>query len=130
MKARKTRRKSDLTGEYDHSAAETARVCVLDSSHLEVQVCEDRQLRDELLRLYAETLVALAPAISGAPGQARQQAAHRLKGASLAIGAFALARLCEGLEKEPDSADLGLARRDAAQVIEATRLRVSELLGP
>jgi HPt (histidine-containing phosphotransfer) domain-containing protein len=99
---------------------------VLDTAHLEKQVFGDGKLRDELLRLFAGRLIALAPAVCGAPGRERREAAHTLKGASLVVGAFALARVCENVEKGNSEA----ARHDAALMIETTRRRVGELLRP
>jgi HPt (histidine-containing phosphotransfer) domain-containing protein len=99
---------------------------VLDILHLEHQVLGDTQLRDELLQLFASQLMELAPRVCGAPGQARSEAAHRLKGAALAVGAFALARVCGELEGE--GADE--AGHEVALVIESTRRRVGELLRP
>ena len=111
---------------------------VLDIVYLERQVLGDAELRDELLRLYAGQLVALGPLICAEPGPARSTAAHTLKGASLAIGALALAHLCEDLEyqdrehlqlEQAPGGDGGEAgRREAALLIEATRRRVAELL--
>ena len=118
---------------------------VLDIVYLERQVLGDAELRDELLRLYAGQLVALGPLICAEPGPARSTAAHTLKGASLAIGALALAHLCQNLERQDgehqdrehlqpaqapgrDGGEAG--RRDAALLIEATRRRVVELLRP
>ncbi len=118
---------------------------LLDTSHLDAQVCGDPQLREELLRLYAQSLVALAPALADTAGLDRRDAAHKLKGASLAIGAFTLARLCEDLEQEagpdvhgklprrgenrPKGSSGEALTRDVARVIEATRRRIEELLG-
>ena len=121
---------------------------VLDIVYLERQVLGDAELRDELLRLYAGQLVALGPLICAEPGPARSTAAHTLKGASLAIGALALAHLCQNLEHQDrehqdrehqdrehlqpaqapgrDGGEAG--RREAALLIEATRRRVAELL--
>ena len=118
---------------------------VLDIVYLERQVLGDAELRDELLRLYAGQLVALGPLICAEPGPARSTAAHTLKGASLAIGALALAHLCQNLEHQDrehqdrehlqpaqapgrDGGEAG--RREAALLIEATRRRVVELLRP
>jgi HPt (histidine-containing phosphotransfer) domain-containing protein len=145
MKAGKISQNRGPSGKSSRPAAEVAQASALDTSHLDAQVCGDLQLREELLRLYAETLIALAPALAGVPGRARQEAAHKLKGASLAIGAFDLARLCEGLEgevgasAEPGVARLGTMRRgplrpesmgpEVMLAIEATRRRVMELLG-
>lgn len=110
----------------EQQRAVTSPLSVLDALHLERQVCGDRQLREELLRLYAGRLVALAPAVRAAPGPERREAAHTLKGASLAIGAFALASLCDRLENH-EGED---ARQETALMIEATRRRVAELLRP
>ena len=121
---------------------------VLDIVYLERQVLGDAELRDALLRLYAGQLVALGPLICAEPGPARSTAAHTLKGASLAIGALALAHLCQNLEHQDrehqdrehqdrehlqpaqapgrDGGEAG--RREAALLIEATRRRVAELL--
>jgi HPt (histidine-containing phosphotransfer) domain-containing protein len=141
MITRKIGQNRGLSGEGRHSVAGVAQASALDTSHLDAQVCGDPQLREELLRLYAETLVALAPVLAGAPGRARREAAHKLKGASLAIGAFGLARLCEGLEKEAgaEQARRGMTRREPSSreplrrevtlAIKATRRRVMELLG-
>jgi HPt (histidine-containing phosphotransfer) domain-containing protein len=97
---------------------------ILDISHLERQVQDDGELRDELLRLYAGRLEMLGPKLHQADGQELREAAHALKGASLAIGAFALAEFCGRLDigEETDGQEL-------ARVIEATRLRVGELIG-
>jgi HPt (histidine-containing phosphotransfer) domain-containing protein len=143
MITRKIGQNRGLPGEGRHSVAEVAQASALDTSHLDAQVCGDPQLREELLRLYAETLAALAPVLAGAPGRARQEAAHKLKGASLAIGAFGLARLCEGLEKEAgaeqelscrgkmrrEPSNREPLRREVTLAIEATRRRIMELLG-
>jgi hypothetical protein len=96
---------------------------ILDAAHLEAQVVGDHGLRLELLRLYAGRLIALAPAVCGAPCPQRREAAHALKGASLAIGAFALADICGAIE----SGDEG-ARAEAALAIEMTRRRVEDML--
>lgn len=145
MRVRKIGRNSGPSEESARYAPEAARASVLDTSHLDAQVCGDPQLREELLRLYAESLVALAPALHGRAGRVRREAAHKLKGASLAIGAFALARLCGDLEQEalpgldeklprrggtrPKPSSGEPLRRDVAQAIEATRRRIDELLG-
>ena len=123
------------------SAPEATPRPLLDTSYLEAQVCGDPQLAQELLRLYAESLIELAPVVRGEPGRARCEAAHKLKGASLAVGAFALARLCEHLEKEVAAgaaslpSDLEVAcpeplHGEVALALEATQRRITELLEP
>ncbi|MBW0002819.1 MAG: Hpt domain-containing protein [Hyphomicrobiales bacterium] len=123
--------------------AENVSGLVLDTSHLDAQVGDDTKLREELLRLYAESLEALATALRGEPSRARKEAAHKLKGASLAVGAFPLALLCEQVENEacagpargagrpsgrPSQRSCDPLGRDLAGTIEATRRRVGELL--
>jgi HPt (histidine-containing phosphotransfer) domain-containing protein len=132
---------SRLAAMLEQQGAAAPPPSVLDALHLERQVFGDRQLREELLRLYAGRLLALAPAVCAAPGPERREAAHTLKGASLAIGAFALASLCDRLENhEGEGARQENAREDGARqedtlketalMIEATRRRVAELLRP
>src|SRR5882757_6618598 len=71
-------------------ASEASPPAVFDVDHLERQVVGDRQLREDLLRLYSGRLIALGPAVCGTASPGRREAAHALRGASLAIGAFAL----------------------------------------
>ena len=139
MKARKNRRNYGHFGRSRRVVAENVSGLVLDTSHLDAQVGDDTKLREELLRLYAESLEALATALRGEPSRARKEAAHKLKGASLAVGAFPLALLCEQVENEacagpvrgagrPSQRSCDPLGRDIARAIEATRRRVGELL--
>jgi len=156
MKPAKNRQNPAFPEGWSPPAAETKSWALLDSSYLDSQVYGDPQLAEELLRLYAESLTELAPAVCGKSGQTRREAAHKLKGASLAVGAFALARLCEHveteileteileteiLETEIPSRPSGIASDDAAPqapplsrevalALEATKKKVMELLGP
>ena len=146
MKPAKNRQNPAFPEGWSPPAAETKSWALLDSSYLDSQVYGDAQLAEELLRLYAESLAELAPAVCGKSGQTRREAAHKLKGASLAVGAFALARLCEHveteiLETEIPSRPSGIAWDDAAPqapplsrevalALEATKKKVMELLGP
>ncbi|MBV9052165.1 MAG: Hpt domain-containing protein [Hyphomicrobiales bacterium] len=151
MKPAKNRQNPAFPEGWSPPAAETKSWALLDSSYLDSQVYGDAQLAEELLRLYAESLAELAPAVCGKSGQTRREAAHKLKGASLAVGAFALARLCEHveteileteiLETEIPSRPSGIASDDAAPqapplsrevalALEATKKKVMELLGP
>jgi HPt (histidine-containing phosphotransfer) domain-containing protein len=101
---------------------------ILDIQYLERQVQGDAELRDELLRLYIAQLETLEPKIRAAPGRERREAAHALKGASLAIGALALAQSCGRLDADQvqEAGDGG----ELARVFSATRLRIGELLQP
>jgi HPt (histidine-containing phosphotransfer) domain-containing protein len=111
----------DSAGGDASTASQTA---VLDLQHLDRQVQGDEPLRHELLQLFAERLAAMAPLVCGPPSRQRREAAHTLKGASLAIGAFALARACEGVEKNGG----GEIREKVARLIGETQRRVLELL--
>jgi len=108
----------------DGDMRERREPALLDASHLDRQVLGDSGLRAELLHLYATRLEQLQAKLGVAHGSERREAAHALKGASLAVGAFALARLCEGIEcSEPEDA-VAFER-----VLAATRVRVAALLG-
>lgn len=63
---------------------------VLDPAHLARQTVDDRELARELLALLDEQCGRLLPVIAGS-GPARADAAHTLKGAALAVGAWRLA---------------------------------------
>jgi hypothetical protein len=118
-------------GRSDDGDAESGRgarrmPAILDVEYLERQVHGDRELRDELLRLYMTQLETLEPIVRAAPGRGRREAAHALKGASLALGAFALAQLCDRLDADQvhETGD----GPELARVLSATRLRIGELL--
>jgi HPt (histidine-containing phosphotransfer) domain-containing protein len=111
----------DSAGGDASAASQTA---VLDLEHLDCQVQGDEPLRHELLRLFAEQLAAMAPLVCGPPSRQRREAAHTLKGASLAIGAFALARACEGVERNGGEEIGG----KVALLIGETQRRLLELL--
>lgn len=113
------------TDSENRSASAATRPAILDLRHLERQVRGDALLRDELLRLYAGRLVALAPVVCGPSVQERREAAHALRGASLAIGAFALADACQGIETDGGEQ----ACQKAALLIEGTQRRIETLLG-
>jgi hypothetical protein len=100
---------------------------ILDTRHLERQVHGDAGLRDELLHLYAAQLEALGPKIETATGGDLREIAHALKGASLAVGAFALAELCGGLDVPEGQATR--TPRDLARILAATRDEVGQILG-
>lgn len=77
---------------------------VLDLPHLERQTFGDRSLEREVLALFDGQCVRLVPAIlrGGAPSGAAD-AAHTLKGAARAVGAWRVATLCETLEDALDA---------------------------
>jgi HPt (histidine-containing phosphotransfer) domain-containing protein len=71
---------------------------VLNHAFLERQCFGDAALRADLLALYREQLESLSSMIADAEGEALQKLAHRLKGASLAIGADDIAHLADDIE--------------------------------
>lgn len=77
----------------------------VDFGHLESYAAGDASLIEEVLGLFREQaslwLRLLDPA---APSEGWRDAAHTLKGASLGVGAFALASACEAAETRADAA--------------------------
>ena len=111
----------DSVGSDGSAASQTT---VLDPEYLDRQVQGDEPLRHELLRLFAERLTAMAPLVCGPPSPQRCAAAHTLKGACLAIGAFALAYACDGVERNGGQ-EIG---ERVGRLIAETQRRVLELL--
>jgi HPt (histidine-containing phosphotransfer) domain-containing protein len=105
-------------------ASAVSQTVVLDLQHLDRQVQGDEPLRREVLRLFAERLAAIAPLVRGPPSSQRREAAHTLKGASLAIGAFALACACEDVERNCGEQ----LQERLALLIGETQRRVLEML--
>jgi HPt (histidine-containing phosphotransfer) domain-containing protein len=76
---------------------------LLDISHLARQTFGDRTLEREVLALFEQQCVRLLPIIVG-QGETigRADAAHTLKGAARAVGAWRLASLAETFERALD----------------------------
>jgi HPt (histidine-containing phosphotransfer) domain-containing protein len=73
---------------------------ILDAAHLARQTFGDRALEREVLSLFEEQCGRLFPILAepgGAPGRA--DAAHTLKGAARAVGAWRVAERAEALEE-------------------------------
>jgi HPt (histidine-containing phosphotransfer) domain-containing protein len=101
---------------------------VLDPIHLARQTFDDRDLGRDLLRLLDEQCGRLLPAIANAgPARARADAAHTLKGAARAVGAWRLAAAADRFEAALDGgngldgrlADLDAAIREFRQAARA-----------
>jgi HPt (histidine-containing phosphotransfer) domain-containing protein len=76
----------------------------IDLQHFEAATFGDRELQREVLELFEGQAVKLLETIRKAPGKARAEAAHALKGAARGIGAFAVADAAEKIEQgEPDA---------------------------
>ena len=73
---------------------------VLDCAHLRRQSSGDLDLERDLLRLLEGQCRRLAPVLAGgAPSRERADAAHTLKGAARAVGAWALADVAAEVEE-------------------------------
>lgn len=76
---------------------------VLDGEHLSRQTFGDRDLERELLALFEQQCLRLLPILAGADRPVeRGDAAHALKGAAGAVGAFRIAGLAAALERALD----------------------------
>jgi HPt (histidine-containing phosphotransfer) domain-containing protein len=71
---------------------------VLDIRFLDRQSFGDVALRTELLALYATQLKELGEFMATCDGEPLRKAAHRLRGASLAIGAEEIAETARAIE--------------------------------
>ena len=79
--------------------AASADVRILDLAHLARQTFSDRALEREVLALFEQQCVRLLPLIlAGEDLTERADAAHTLKGAARAVGAWRLASLAETFE--------------------------------
>ncbi|HEY8564052.1 MAG TPA: Hpt domain-containing protein [Beijerinckiaceae bacterium] len=72
---------------------------VLDLVHLARQTFGDRELERELIMLFEQQCLRLLPVLAGeGPCRERGDAAHTLKGAARAVGAWRLAAVADALE--------------------------------
>jgi HPt (histidine-containing phosphotransfer) domain-containing protein len=105
---------------------------VLDLDHLDRQTFGDADLRRELLDLYLEQCARLRPLVTEGPRAAALEAAHTLRGASSAIGAFRVAAALCALEAAAPGADgappaaLAQVLREAAADVDRTIRQVLE----
>ncbi len=86
---------------------------VIDTAHLARYTMGDVKLERELLGMFDAQLEELMAALEAARGNGREWklAAHTLKGAARAVGAFPLAETALALEKEGPSAPDALMER-------------------
>ncbi|OCP10305.1 MULTISPECIES: Hpt domain-containing protein [unclassified Ensifer] len=78
----------------------------IDLAHLAVQTMGDKALEIEVLQLFARQARQVMKEIVEGEGIHRAQAAHRLKGAALAVGAVDVAGVAGAIEQNPAEASL------------------------
>lgn len=89
----------------------------IDFAHLSVQTMGDKALEIEVLQLFARQARQIMKEVVEGEGIGRAQAAHRLKGAALAVGAVDVAAAAGAIEDRP--ADAALSDRLSSAVLEA-----------
>jgi HPt (histidine-containing phosphotransfer) domain-containing protein len=73
----------------------------IDLTHLSRQTLGDRALEQEVLQLFVQQALMVRDEISGAAPVERLRIAHGLKGSARSVGAFAVAKCVEAIEKDP-----------------------------
>ncbi len=73
----------------------------IDLHHLSNQTMGDKALELEVLQIFARQTRQLLKSLAEDPSAARGEIAHRLKGAALGIGAFAVAEAAGSVESDP-----------------------------
>ena len=109
-----------------HQTGFTGQQRLLDLVHLARQTFGDRELERELLALFEEQCRRLLPVLAGCgPVTERSDAAHTLKGAARAVGAWRLAAIADtfesALQGEPDSESLEVVLGDLDRAMRDTR---------
>lgn len=89
----------------------------IDLAHLAAQTMGDKALEIEVLQLFARQARQVMKEIVEGESTPRAQAAHRLKGAALAVGAVDVASIAGAIEQNP--ADASLPDTLSAAVLEA-----------
>ena len=102
----------------------------IDLSFLDRVTFRDRSLAREVLVLFGQQAEGLLMQIADAGDErVRREAAHRLKGAARAVGAFEVARAAEDIETAQDVTEFVSAlARLTARIAEA-RLALAGILG-
>jgi HPt (histidine-containing phosphotransfer) domain-containing protein len=104
---------------------------LLDLAHLVRQTFGDSALEREILALFDGQCARLGPLLcADGPPDARGDAAHALKGAARAVGAWRIAELAERLEAALDSlTDPSGVAAELEAAIGATRAALAARLG-
>ncbi|KQR68779.1 transcriptional regulator [Rhizobium sp. Leaf384] len=85
----------------------------IDLEHLAHQTMGDKALELEVLQMFARQSRQIVKTLMDGDAEVRKAAAHRLKGAALAVGAFPVAEVAAGVEDRPEEAE-GLAALSSA----------------
>lgn len=108
--------------------ASSAASSAIDLVHLARQTAGDRELEHELLALFADQCVKLLAQIRTSPPHDGSDAAHTLKGAARAVGAWAVADAAEKVEQSLSRrkiaegfGELAVAADEARAAIDAIR---------
>ena len=89
----------------------------LDLAHLGAQTLDDRDLQNEVLKLFIHSTEMFAAQLAEADDAARKALAHKLGGSARAIGAFALSELAGVLERAPgDASALNAVQNEIVRV--------------
>jgi HPt (histidine-containing phosphotransfer) domain-containing protein len=78
----------------------------IDEAELDRQTFGDADIRREVVSMFREQAPLVLQAIIAANGSARADAAHRLKGSALALGATSLADAAAAVERNPSDSSL------------------------
>jgi HPt (histidine-containing phosphotransfer) domain-containing protein len=74
-------------------------------SHLDRQTLGDRDLEQEILKMFCHQSAELAEQLEKSGGEERTRIAHKLKGAARAVGAFQVADAAAEIEANPKNQD-------------------------
>ncbi|MCA1442447.1 Hpt domain-containing protein [Ensifer sp. IC4062] len=96
----------------------------IDFAQLGKQTMGDKELEIEVLQLFARQARQAVGEIAACDADRRAQAAHRLKGAALAVGAVDVAEAADAIEREPGNAILAGALGAAVLVTELFILKL------
>ncbi|MBB4187498.1 HPt (histidine-containing phosphotransfer) domain-containing protein [Sinorhizobium terangae] len=96
----------------------------IDFALLGKQTMGDKELEIEVLQLFARQARQAVAEIAAGDADRRVQAAHRLKGAALAVGAVDVAEAAAAIEREPGNAILVGALGAAVLVTELFILKL------
>ena len=89
----------------------------IDLVHLAAQTAGDKNLEADVLQLFAKQARTSLQELAGADPKGVKAAAHRLRGAASAVGAFTVAKLAGELEE--NAGDAAMTAALAAAVLEA-----------